>query len=189
MRKEYTRVQYNDNGQKQCTNCKEYKETSSFHKYSKAQDQLKPWCKLCVKEYDMKEDDPKRKMPRKKQGDLVHCRYCEQYLPKSSFWSNNTYCKTCMPLIGHIGNLKKYNLTRDDYVDLEKSQNGVCKICGESETNRKRLSIDHDHACCPDYGSCGKCIRGLICFRCNTVLGNVKDNTKILQAMIDYLEK
>ena len=189
MRKEYTKVQYNDKGEKQCTNCRVYKEASCFHKYSKAQDGLKPWCKICVKEYDLAEDDPKRKMPRKKQGDLAHCRYCEEYLPKSSFWSKNTYCKTCQPLIGHIGNLKKYGLTRDDYVNLEKSQNGVCKICGESEKHNKRLSVDHDHSCCPGAGSCGKCIRGLLCSTCNKVLGQVNDNIKTLKAMIEYLEK
>jgi len=187
MRKQYTRIQYDKNGNKQCTKCKEFKTTINFHKYSKAQDQLKPWCKSCVKEYDLSEDDPKRVMPRKMQGTKIHCRKCEQYLPKSYFWSNNTYCKECTVLVGHIGNLKKYNLTRDDYVDLEKSQNGVCKICGQPEKYKNRLSIDHDHSCCPGYGSCGKCIRGLLCSNCNRVLGQVNDNKILLQKMIDYL--
>lgn len=187
MRKQYTRVQYNENGLKQCTNCQEYKETYDFHKYAKAQDGLKPWCKVCVKEYDMAEDDPKRVMPRKVQGTNIHCRYCEQYLPKSSFWSNNTYCKKCIVLLGHVNNLKNYCLTRDDYVDMEKSQNGVCKICGESEKYNKRLSVDHDHACCPGTKSCGECVRGLLCSTCNRVLGQVKDDKVLLQKMIEYL--
>lgn len=174
---------------KQCTKCKNLKNFSEFHKYSKSPDGYKHYCKVCVREYDQIEDDPKRTLPRKIQGELIHCRYCEQYLPKSSFWSKNTYCKTCQPLIGHIGNLKKYGLTRDDYVDLEKSQNGVCKICGESEKYNRRLSVDHDHTCCSGEESCGKCIRGLLCSNCNRVLGQVKDSTKILQNMIEYINE
>jgi hypothetical protein len=174
---------------KQCTKCKNFKLFSDFHKFAKSPDGYKHFCKTCVREYDLAENDPKRVMPRKMQGTKIHCRKCEQYLPKSSFWSKNTYCKTCQPLIGHISNLKKYNLTRDDYVDLEKSQNGVCKICGEPEKYKNRLSIDHDHSCCPGYGSCGKCIRGLLCHHCNSGLGNAKDSVEILQKMINYLQK
>jgi hypothetical protein len=64
MRKQYTRVQYNEQGEKQCTKCLGYKNISEFHKYSKAQDGLKPWCKPCVREYDLSEDNLKRKMIR-----------------------------------------------------------------------------------------------------------------------------
>lgn len=173
---------------KQCTKCGKTKKYSDFHKWSKSKDGYKYICKSCVREYDQIEDDPKRAMPRKQKGNLIHCRYCEQYLPKSSFWSKNTYCKTCQPLIGHVGNLKKYGLTRDDYVDLEKSQNGLCKICGEKEKYNKRLSIDHDHTCCSGPTSCGKCVRGLLCSRCNKVLGQINDDINILNKMIGYLK-
>lgn len=174
---------------KQCTQCKNFKLFSEFHKFSKSPDGYKHFCKACVRIYDQLEDDPKRVMPRKMQGTKIHCRYCEQYLPKSSFWSNNTYCRECTVLLGHINNLKNYGLTRDDYVDMEKSQHGVCKICGEAEKHRNRLSVDHDHSCCSGIKSCGKCIRGLLCSNCNRVLGQVKDNKDLLQKMIDYLQK
>lgn len=154
---------------------------------TKSPDGYKYQCKPCVREYDQNEADLTRVMPRKMQGTKIHCRKCEQYLPKSSFWSKNTYCKECTVLVGHIGNLKKYGLTRDDYVDMEKSQNGVCKICGEPEKYNKRLSVDHDHSCCSGAGSCGKCIRGLLCSVCNKVLGQVNDDKVLLQKMIDYL--
>ena len=189
MRKQYTRVQYNNKEQKQCTKCQKYKDTSDFHKYSKAQDGLKPWCKSCVKEYDLKENDPKRVMPRKKNGELIHCRKCERYLDKSAFWGKLTYCRECAKLVGHSSNLKRFGLTVENYIDLEKSQNGVCKICKLPEENRKRLCVDHDHSCCSDASSCGRCVRGLICFRCNTALGMVNDNPETLQAMIEYLKK
>jgi len=174
--------------QKECTMCKKFKNFSEFHKFKKSPDGYKHFCKECVKKYDQIRIDKIRVMPRKKQGDLIHCRRCEQYLPKSSFWSKNTYCKECQPIIGHTQNLKKYGLTRDAYVDLEKSQNGLCKICGEPEKKKKRLSVDHDHSCCPNSTSCGKCIRGLLCFRCNAVLGQTQDDINLLKKMIEYLE-
>jgi hypothetical protein len=174
---------------KRCTKCGITKSYSEFHKFSKSKDGHKTQCKTCTREYDLLEDDTKRKMPRKKNGTLIHCRKCERYLEPSSFWNKLTYCRECSKTIGHAGNLKRFGLTVEDYIDLEKSQNGVCKICNLPEENRKRLCVDHDHSCCADYSSCGKCIRGLICFKCNTALGMVQDNPEILKAMIDYLQK
>ena len=194
MRKQHEHPVILDN-KKQCTKCKNFKLFSDFHKFSKSPDGYKHFCKSCVREYDLAEDDPKRVMPRKLQGTKIHCRKCEQYLDKEEFpklrkngkYTTYTYCLKCDNLIGHLSNLKKYNLTRDEYVDMEKAQDSVCKICGEPEKYKNRLSIDHDHKCCPGYGSCGKCIRGLLCSNCNRVLGQIKDDVKILQTMIEYL--
>jgi hypothetical protein len=60
-------------------------------------------------------------------------------------------------------------------------QNNRCKICGvpESELNRK-LDLDHDHL---TYK-----LRGLLCKKCNSLLGMAKDNPIILQNAIKYLE-
>lgn len=200
MRKQYTRVQYDKNGNKQCTRCGVYKTTSDFHKYSKAQDKLKPWCKECVREYDLVEDDPTRAMPRKKQGDLIHCRRCNNYLDKENFtphktgsykgkqYFNYSYCKECSIYMGHLNSYRKYGgMTPEDYLRLEAEQGGVCKICG-NDNNGKRLMVDHDHNCCPGANTCGKCTRGLLCKNCNWALGNAKDDVKLLKKMIDYLE-
>jgi hypothetical protein len=174
---------------KQCTKCHQTKDFSEFHKKSKLPGGLAYHCKSCVREYDMKEHDPKRVMPRKLKADLVHCRKCNQYLDKSKFWGQLTYCKECSKLVGHSANLKRFGLTVEDYIDLERSQNGVCAICKDPEINKRRLSVDHNHSCCPGSGSCGKCIRGLLCSNCNTFLGNAKDNVEILKAAIRYLQK
>jgi hypothetical protein len=198
MRKQYTRVQYNENGLKQCTNCQEYKETPDFHKYSKAQDGLKPWCKVCVKNYDIVENDPKRIFPRKlDEHGNIHCRNCGGYfkeedmkVPPNSKYKGLSYCAECAPLLSRTRTLQKYNLTLEDYHNLLQSQDFSCKICKQKDTTfRKRLSVDHDHGCCPGEGSCGKCIRGLLCHHCNAALGNAKDSIETLQRMIDYLKK
>lgn len=191
-----SKVQYNADGEKRCTKCGEFKDISNFHKWSKGQDGLKLQCKPCVREYDQLEDDPKRKFPRKlNEHGQIHCRNCGGYFDeqdmtssKNGMYAGLTYCNTCAPLLAHMRNVRKYGITIDDYHQMLEDQNYSCKICEKSETTfRKRLSIDHDHACCPGEKSCGKCVRGLLCHHCNAALGNAKDDTKILQKMIDYL--
>jgi hypothetical protein len=70
--------------------------------------------------------------------------------------------------------------TMQDYNRAFQIQGGMCKICGLHIAELKRyLSADHDHAT-------GR-FRGLLCVRCNTALGNVKDNIHLLENMISYL--
>lgn len=73
-----------------------------------------------------------------------------------------------------------YSLTVDEYDAISESQGGRCAICGshQSELSR-RLYIDHDHKT--------NQIRGLLCHRCNIILGNAKDNTEILLSAVEYL--
>ncbi len=172
---------------KTCTKCQTLKNFSEFHKYYKSPDGYKPHCKSCVREYDLLEHDAKRVFDRKMQGTKMQCRWCKQYLETNSFGKNKTYCKDCSGKIGHTNNIKRFNLTPEQYIDLANAQNNVCKICGGSDN--KRLSIDHDHSCCNGQFSCGKCIRGLICSRCNRTLGLIKDNVNILNQMIQYLSR
>ena len=194
-----SKVNYNKNGQKQCTKCQVFKETSEFHKWSKGQDGLKLQCKACVRNYDLAEDDPKRKFPRKvNEFGQIHCRNCGGYFDedqmrqskaKNGMYQGLTYCNSCAPLLEHIRNIKSYGITIEQYHQMLEDQDYACKICGlEEKTYRKRLSIDHDHSCCPGTKSCGKCIRGLLCSNCNMSLGNAKDNVEILKKMIAYLE-
>lgn len=82
----------------------------------------------------------------------------------------------------HISWATQYHMTiemmNDFYI------RGKCDICGET----RRLCIDHDHGCCPDNSSCGKCIRGLLCGWCNNSLGHARDNPEILRKLAVYLE-
>ncbi len=79
-----------------------------------------------------------------------------------------------------------YGITLEDYNKMLQEQNGVCSICKEMETRLicgkiVMLSVDHDH-------KTGK-VRGLICNKCNRLLGFVNDNTKLLEEVINYLKK
>ena len=57
-------------------------------------------------------------------------------------------------------------------------QEGGCAICGEPPKT-SALHVDH----CHDTGR----VRGLLCFRCNSALGNFREDPAILTAALDYL--
>ncbi|MGW1071364.1 endonuclease domain-containing protein [Streptomyces sp. NPDC002537] len=103
------------------------------------------------------------------------------------FGTNKTYCKYCV----RTRQLKRnYNLTRDQHRSLIRSQGGGCGICGVEECpSGKELAVDHNHECCRTSGrSCGECVRGALCRKCNMLLGMVKDDVEILKRAVAYLE-
>jgi hypothetical protein len=90
----------------------------------------------------------------------------------------------------HYGPFRRYKLTPDDYDALLAKQGGGCAICGSKPDGKVRLHVDHDHACCPDKKtSCGECVRGLLCHRCNPMLGLANDNQATLHKAIVYLRR
>jgi hypothetical protein len=79
-----------------------------------------------------------------------------------------------------------YGITFEEYAAMLVSQNGVCAICGkpESATNQygvKRLAVDHDHAT--------KCVRGLLCSKCNRAIGLLDEDTGRMLRAVAYLAK
>ena len=74
----------------------------------------------------------------------------------------------------------KYKINQNDYDQFLKEQNNCCKICEIDNNFGLLLSVDHNH-------KTGK-VRGLLCQNCNLILGNSKDNIKILEKAIQYLK-
>lgn len=69
--------------------------------------------------------------------------------------------------------LARHNLSAAEYDSLAEAQGGRCAVCLRSDV---RLVIDHDHECCGPVmltgrPTCGFCVRGLLCHRCNMLLG------------------
>jgi len=89
-------------------------------------------------------------------------------------------------------NLKvKFNITIEQYEKMALEQNNLCKICNKPESaldckNKgeeakiRRLAVDH----CATTNK----IRGLLCIKCNSMIGSSKDNPDILRAGAKYLE-
>lgn len=93
------------------------------------------------------------------------------------------------PLMESNRNLKrKFNLTREQFIEKSNAQNNVCMICKEVETSidgrtgsLKNLAVDHCH-------KTGK-IRDLLCNRCNTTIGKAGDNPELLIEMANYIKQ
>lgn len=82
----------------------------------------------------------------------------------------------------------RFGISREQFDAIFAAQGNVCATCGTDDPGSSYWCVDHDHACCPSSDkTCGKCIRGVLCYRCNHALGNVRDNPNTLARMIEYL--
>jgi len=68
-----------------------------------------------------------------------------------------------------------------------------CEICGVELVRGEGLHLDHDQKHCPtkrgEQKSCGKCNRGVLCFRCNAAIGRFGDDLGLLDAAAAYLRQ
>lgn len=74
----------------------------------------------------------------------------------------------------------RFRMTVEQYDAKLQEQNGVCAICRKQDTKGRRLSVDHNHATNE--------IRGLLCQKCNTVIGMCLEDKNTLKAAIEYLK-
>lgn len=91
-------------------------------------------------------------------------------------------CPACRPhnyLLYDCLLRKKYGITFQDYNEILRVQNGVCKVCGR-KPGKRRLHVDHNH-------KTGK-VRGLLCGKCNLGIGYADEDINILKGMIEYLQ-
>lgn len=115
------------------------------------------------------------------------CPSCERWLSIDFFGKHlstpdklRTNCKKCH-------SIQKYGLNANTYEKLLDKQNNKCAICDE-QLKEKKICIDHDHSCCPKWKSCGKCLRGVLCYSCNTAEGLLKSNPIIIDKLLKYVE-
>lgn len=84
---------------------------------------------------------------------------------------------------------RRHGISLETYERLLRSQNFRCAICGIHESDvAKRFCVDHDHDCCPgNEGSCGRCVRGLLCGPCNRGIGQFYDSHEALLDAYNYV--
>lgn len=171
-----------------CTKCKIEKEWSEFYKNKTGKNGRQSQCKDCQKKecaHDKRYIDE----------DGQCCSTCGEYKPWNEFrlvpytGKRKIRCVDCDVYVNAAmdSTLKrKYGITYNDYIEMLEQQSGVCAICGEPETAKKKksngprlLAVDHDH-------ETGK-VRGLLCTGCNQGLGNFEDSVYKLHQAAKYL--
>ncbi len=135
------------------------------------------------------------------------CSKCGRELPLEAFWNNirtrdgkQAACKRChgkgvrdyQERIGIRWRnlLVRYRMTREQYEAMLARQGGRCLICGTDQgraSNAHLFDVDHDHSCCAGIVTCGNCIRGLLCARCNVIVARVESDPPLYAAMLRYL--
>lgn len=131
------------------------------------------------------------------------CGTCETWKPEVAFASSKgkpdglqTRCRECnsaiyrarADIIRDKMRKQRFNLSRAEFDAMFAVQGEACAICGTTEPGSTYWCVDHDHRCCPMAGiSCGKCIRGILCARCNHGIGHMRDNPMILESAAAYL--
>ncbi len=105
------------------------------------------------------------------------CKFCRKnYRAKNKMRIKNYRKKHSKAFKGY--QLKaKFGITIAEYEALASKQKHKCAICDE----RLKLVVDHCHKT--------EIIRGLLCNKCNVGLGHFKDDVKIIESAIKYLEE
>lgn len=152
---------------KTCSRCKIEKSLDQFNKDSSRKDGLTFHCKTCVNFYSLKSriylDPEYRKAQSKKYKDENPQKIRAQWIKQI------------------------YKLSWEDYEKIFYSQDGVCKICNTPLKLHKGIEHGFEVAVVDHCHSTGK-VRGLLCTKCNTALGLLKDSVSILKNAQNYLE-
>lgn len=127
------------------------------------------------------------------------CYKCGEEKTIDDFYAKRHACKPCVredqrrfrnskPDYNRAHNLqKRYGISVAEYHALIADHNFACGICKVEISDAvgykgKRLSVvDHNH----ETGD----VRGILCSRCNLVLGHARENTDILYRAIVYLSE
>lgn len=133
--------------------------------------------------------------------DCAHCKSLkkpEEFNKRTPTAANRrpvqNLCRLCQKgyAAGHWGNTEhrqkkkdysrwyKYNLTKEEFAKLKTEQGGYCKLCKKPEPANRELCVDHCHAT-------GR-VRGLLCLKCNSAIGQLGDDEAGLQKALQYIQ-
>lgn len=154
---------------KACSKCQRTLGVAEFYRDAHTKDGLTSHCKICRRTASAKYSQANRTAQTE-----AHKRWYAA--------NRHTGART-------IALRTRYGITPVEYEAMLLAQEGRCAICRTDcpGRNRSYFSVDHDRACCPSIKSCGACIRGLLCARCNTALGMLDDDAEAFARAVGYL--
>ena len=124
------------------------------------------------------------------------CCGCGVEKDEDQFYNGMGRCKPCRKEVGrkwlaehpehartqHIK--RRYGITQEDFDSMSLYQGGVCEICKKPPCGKRAmLHVDHDHT----LGNGRHSVRGLLCYRCNLLLGLCQDDPTTLESAVEYL--
>lgn len=144
-----------------------------------------------------KPDDPRFLFP----DETKECGACGQIKKLGEFHMDRDQgdmlaidCRECAaPAIREYHLIRKYGLTQADYERMFEAQGGKCAICRSEKSFGRgtHFNIDHDHGLCPPHKipaiGCPKCVRGLVCNRCNILIGWLEDHGEEVRTYLPNL--
>jgi hypothetical protein len=74
-----------------------------------------------------------------------------------------------------------FGISIETYEEMLEKQNGVCYICSKVNPSGRVLSVDHDHKT--------KMVRKLLCQNCNSLIGQAKEDIRVLEIVKEYLKE
>ena len=189
--------QIDENG-RECSRCGIYAHWEHFGNNKHGTWGKQSWCGSCFREYNGYQKRREHFIT----DEGRECSRCGIFKTWDQFHRRSDvvtgYMSACRPCIkdksrtdkeqGRIRNAelnRKYGIGLDKYLEIYTAQDGQCAICGTAKITVRgdgtelSLSVDHDH-------NTGE-IRGLLCQKCNVLLGFAGDDIGILERAIGYL--
>ncbi len=202
--------------EKFCPVCQDTKPAEAFYTNLKRNDGLSSYCRICLNDKMKKAYVPKAPKDVLPLG-IKRCSKCKEAKPKAEFGLHKSaadglqyYCKKCAvlavtasrkkdpsshrqaSLVWERANLTveqkadnnlfhKLGLKPGSYAQMYDAQEGRCAICETTNPGKgsRRFHVDH----CHDTDK----VRALLCSCCNTGIGQLKHDVKLLLRAIEYL--
>lgn len=123
------------------------------------------------------------------------CLQCSDSKPLEEFAQGASTTHVCFRCERSNRLTRTYGMSLDEYERKLEEQHGLCALCDRPEsreTERGRLfplAVDHDHTHCSGKTGCPVCVRDLLCWECNNMLGKIEKVPGLEYRVVAYLEK
>jgi hypothetical protein len=153
---------------KRCSKCGTDKLLIEFGESVDTADGLFSWCKSCQRVYLRQRRHATRPEPDPLTSKIVHRVQLEKHEKRLQARKRSRL-------------LHMYGITQQQHERMLEAQGYLCALCGCELTADAVPSVDHSHET--------DIIRGIVCRKCNLMIGLAEDDPKLLYLGIKYLHE